>query len=38
LDYADTRPFQSAVHGVKMETIKEYLNSFTNKEGDNYDY
>ena len=32
------RPFQNAVHGVEMETIKEYLNSFTNKEGDNYDY
>jgi hypothetical protein len=35
---SENRPFQSAVHGVKMETIKEYLNSFTNKEGDNYDY
>jgi hypothetical protein len=32
------RPYQSAVHEIKMQDIKDYLNSFKNKNGGDYDY
>jgi hypothetical protein len=32
------RPYQKAVHGVEMQDIKDYLNSFKNRNGDDYDY
>jgi len=32
------RPYQIAVHGIEMQEIKDYLNSFKNKNGSNYDY
>jgi hypothetical protein len=32
------RPCQTAVHGVEMQEIKDYLNSFKNKNGGDYDY
>jgi len=32
------RPYQIAVHGIEMQNIKDYLNSFKNKNGGNYDY
>jgi len=35
---SSARPFQKAIHGIEMKDIKEYLNSFKNKIGENYDY
>lgn len=32
------RPYQTAVHAIEMKEIKDYLNSFKNKNGGNYDY
>ncbi len=32
------RPYQKAVHGINMEEIKRYLNSFNKKDGGKYAY
>lgn len=32
------RPYQKAVHGINMEEIKGYLNSFNKKDGGKYAY
>ena len=35
---SNDRPFQKAVHGIDMQEIKDYLNSFNKKDGGKYDY
>lgn len=34
----DGRDFQKAIHGIDIQEIKDYLNSFNKQDGSKYDY